>query len=226
MPNTRFHVGLGLEVLRKHHIENASDFLVGCVFPDAHWLSFSSPAKITVRAKLHHSNSPKDYAITIAGVHEWIAEYAEAVKFSDFYKGYMLHMLLDANCNTLWNAHTKPIMYDIVCFIKDGNHKQMGWESLCKRKWEDAQEASEHLYPTIGKLPDISRSVSKDCKSALSFFNLYDDELQLIVNEIHRDTERDIEPTVQIALPVQQNYDMISLTLNEYMHWTEIISRM
>ena len=97
---------------------------------------------------------------------------------------------------------------------------------MCKRKWEDAQEASEHLYPTIGKLPDISRSVSKDCKSALSFFNLYDDELQLIVNEIHRDTERDIEPTVQIALPVQQNYDMISLTLNEYMHWTEIISRM
>ena len=71
MPNTRFHIGLGMEVLRKHRIANASDFLVGCVFPDAHWLNFSSPAKITIRTKLHYSIDPKNYEITVAGVHEY-----------------------------------------------------------------------------------------------------------------------------------------------------------
>lgn len=225
MPNSRFHLGVAQHALKVININKPSDFYVGNVFPDAPWLAFDSPLKISIRTQLHDYKAPvQGMPISISDVQSWLLRHAEEVVASDFMKGQFLHLLLDANSNTLWTSRAKFLGFDKATH-KDIYTGVLNWEELVRYKWKDCFTYSTIRFTDLSEVANaMSEDISNDLKEVLEEYSLYDNDIQKLREDIINSTaDTPPAPARDLVIPRCVTDTMVDLTITEYADWLNMI---
>ena len=164
MPDWKFHIGVADMVAKEVGIKNISEFRLGCLLPDAPWMSVEESVNLGIRDYSHVSRRIGGNFVLISDYLTWLQDHIWSVAHYELYKGYLCHLLLDYRINEMWILACQRDGMDRIEIMTRKNHGFYTVKKSAGVKWEEtAYYAYQRFsYLNNAETPIIWSSVSED----------------------------------------------------------------
>lgn len=146
MPIFQIHTIAAKRLSDSIHINDFGEFLIGTVFPDAMWRMSMEDAPgqykdwkndLKYTDELHYAEHDSKN-IRMPNYLHFNTEYAKMLTFSDFFRGYAFHLILDYLNNLLWSQ---------MCTIHgDSSFTMKHFDSATVQKFKDENALLNYKY--------------------------------------------------------------------------------
>lgn len=123
MPDWKMHLHSGELVRNKVKLENIEDFKFGLIIPDTPWVPGEEACQDgTLKCKMHYYIPHDDNSSDMPNYFKMLKEWRELIANTDFAKGWLLHLILDAVVNEQYNQfiiEPTPGEFKLACYNGD-----------------------------------------------------------------------------------------------------------
>ena len=137
MPDWKFHIGVADKMTALYDIKNVDCFKIGTLMPDVPWMEVGKAVQMGLREYLHLSRKIEDSYIHLADYEMWLHSHTWDVNHSDFWKGYLLHLILDNKINVMWQCACARINVDTINIAVKGYSQSMSIAEAAHLKWNE-----------------------------------------------------------------------------------------
>ena len=216
MPDWRFHIGVAEDICEVLKIENVELFVLGSLTPDVPWMSLEDAIMRGHREKTHYAVSDKGQHIDVPRVEAFLVEHSKDVAISEFWQGYLSHIILDRNVNTTWRAIEHEVGFNRFQIPSSLSNVPVDIGHVAKLKWNDTDNYARYKYGHVMSEQWKSDEHWKEpCEVWQDCFNVSPFECMGGIHSIAGTLDKDPEMVVRRVMPLSVYDAIVYQTIRE-----------